>query len=217
MQTANPEITRVLLQRCAELEQRTRMSDERWNAVDRYVTDLLVPPDAALDAALAATAAAGLPPHDVSPAQGRLLELLARLRGAGRILEIGTLGGYSTISLARGLRPGGAHGPAQAPARRADRHARALARACRGRARQPRARPARRPRGRARRTGARDVARPRRRRAVRPRLRRRGRAARGGVRAVGGALASAPGVCATTIQTVGVKGYDGFTLALVDG
>src|SRR4051794_1234407 len=107
MQTANPEITRVLLQRCAELEQRTRMSDERWNAVDRYVTDLLVPPDAALDAALAANAAAGLPPHDVSPAQGRLLELLARLRGAGRILEIGTLGGYSTISLARGLRPGG--------------------------------------------------------------------------------------------------------------
>src|SRR4051794_1914954 len=107
MQTATPEITRVLLQRCAELEQRTRMSDERWNAVDRYVTDLLVPPDAALEAALAANAAAGLPPHDVSPAQGRLLELLARLRGAGRILEIGTLGGYSTISLARGLRPGG--------------------------------------------------------------------------------------------------------------
>src|SRR3954452_23177675 len=103
MQTATPEITRVLLQRCAELEQRTRMSDERWNAVDRYVTDLLVPPDAAL----AANAAAGLPPHDVSPAQGRLLELLARLRRAGRILEIGTLGGYSTISLARGLRPGG--------------------------------------------------------------------------------------------------------------
>src|SRR3954452_7376901 len=107
MQTATPEITRVLLQRCAELEQRTRTSDERWNAVDRYVTDLLVPPDAALEAPLAANAAAGLPPHDVSPAQGRLLELLARLRGARRILEIGTLGGYSTIWLARGLRPGG--------------------------------------------------------------------------------------------------------------
>src|SRR3954462_5633579 len=107
MQTATPEITRVLLQRCAELEQRTRMSDERWTAVDRYVTDLLVPPDPALDAPLAANAAAGLPPHDVSPAQGRLLELLARLRGARRILEIGTLGGFSTIWLARGLRAGG--------------------------------------------------------------------------------------------------------------
>src|SRR3954454_10333113 len=90
MQTATPEITRVLLQRCAELEQRTRMSDERWNAVDRYVTDLLVPSDAALDAALAANAAAGLPPHDVSPAQGRLLELLVRMRGARRASRYGS-------------------------------------------------------------------------------------------------------------------------------
>jgi predicted O-methyltransferase YrrM len=83
------------------------MTDDRWSAVDRYVADLLVPRDPALDAALAANAAAGLPAHDVSPVQGRLLELLARMRGARRILEIGTLGGYSTIWLAGGLAPGG--------------------------------------------------------------------------------------------------------------
>src|SRR3954467_634775 len=108
-QAPNPEITRVSLQRCAELEQRSRMPDDRWSAVDRYVADLLVPGDPALDAALAANAAAGLPAHDVSPVQGRLLELLARMRGARRILEIGTLGGYSTIWLPRGP-PGGGRG-----------------------------------------------------------------------------------------------------------
>jgi predicted O-methyltransferase YrrM len=79
------------------------MSEARWAAVDDYVTGLLVPPDPALDAALAASAAAGLPPYQVSPAQGKLLMLLARLRGARSVLEIGTLGGYSTIWLARGL------------------------------------------------------------------------------------------------------------------
>src|SRR3954451_6942005 len=107
MQTPNPEITRVSLQACAEVEQRSRMSEERWAAVDRYAADLLVPSDPALVAALAANAAAGLAAHDVSPAQGRLLELLVRMRGARRILEIGTLGAYSTIWLARGLAPGG--------------------------------------------------------------------------------------------------------------
>ena len=76
---------------------------ERWAAVDRYITDLLVTSDPTFDAALAASAAAGLPPHDVSPAQGKLLHLLARMQGARTILEIGTLGGYSTIWLARAL------------------------------------------------------------------------------------------------------------------
>jgi predicted O-methyltransferase YrrM len=242
MQAANPEIRRVLLQRCTELEQRTPMNDERWAAVDRYVTDLLVPPDPALDAALAANAAAGLPPHDVSPAQGRLLELLARLRGARRILEIGTLGGYSTIWLARGLRPGGRIVTLERSAERA-----AVARANLERA------------------GLAAVADVR----VGPALAtlpdlgggepfdlvfvdadkesaavyaqwalrlaghgallvfdnvvRSGALADGdsedarvrGVRALHEALARAPDVCATTIQTVGVKGYDGFTLALV--
>ncbi|KWX01454.1 O-methyltransferase family 3 [Carbonactinospora thermoautotrophica] len=79
------------------------MIQERWTAVDRYITDLLVPSDPALDATLQASAAAGLPPINVSPAQGKLLHLLARAQGARTILEIGTLGGYSTIWLARAL------------------------------------------------------------------------------------------------------------------
>ncbi len=79
------------------------MAQEEWTAVDRYIAEQLVPGDAVLAAALAANAAAGLPPHDVSPPQGKLLELLARIQGARTILEIGTLGGYSTIWLARAL------------------------------------------------------------------------------------------------------------------
>ncbi|HXD23405.1 MAG TPA: O-methyltransferase [Gemmatimonadaceae bacterium] len=84
------------------------MTDEaHWAAVDRYLTDQLVPSDAALDAALASSAAAGLPAINVAPNQGKLLQLLARSIGSKRILEIGTLGGYSTIFLARALPPGG--------------------------------------------------------------------------------------------------------------
>ena len=79
----------------------------RWAEVDAALAALLAPPDEVLDAALAASAAAGLPAHDVSPLQGKLLELLARLQGARAILELGTLGGYSTIWLARALPPGG--------------------------------------------------------------------------------------------------------------
>jgi predicted O-methyltransferase YrrM len=244
MQTATPEITRVLLHRCAELEQRSRMSDERWSAVDRYVTDLLVPADPALGAALAANAAAGLPPHDVSPAQGRLLELLVRLRGTRRILEIGTLGGYSTIWLARGLAASGQivtleRSPEHAAVARAN-----LERAGLGDVVDVHVGPARETlpglaggepfdlvfvdadkqsaaeyarwalrlaapgallvfdnvvRGGALTDGGSDDARVR------------------GVRALHEVLAEAPGVRATTIQTVGEKGYDGFTLALVDG
>jgi predicted O-methyltransferase YrrM len=80
---------------------------DRWTAVDRYLADRLLEPDAALDAALEASAAAGLPAHGVSPTQGRLLELLARIQGARTILELGTLGAYSTIWLARALPPDG--------------------------------------------------------------------------------------------------------------
>ncbi len=79
------------------------MNQENWAAVDRYLTDLLVRPDAALDAALESSAAAGLPAINVSPAQGKLLYMLARLVAARNILEIGTLGGYSTIWMARAL------------------------------------------------------------------------------------------------------------------
>jgi predicted O-methyltransferase YrrM len=83
------------------------VDEARWAQVDRYIEELLVGEDAALIAARQASAAAGLPPHDVSAAQGRLLEILARAQGAQRILELGTLGGYSTIWLARALAPGG--------------------------------------------------------------------------------------------------------------
>ena len=83
------------------------MSSRLWHEVDSYITDTLVQPDAALAAALEASDAAGLPQISVSPAHGKLLWMLARLQNARRILEIGTLGGYSTIWLARALSPGG--------------------------------------------------------------------------------------------------------------
>jgi len=76
---------------------------DQWTAVDRYITDLLVPSDSVLDTTLQTSAAAGLPAYHVSPNQGKLLMLLAQARGARTILEIGTLGGYSTIWLARAL------------------------------------------------------------------------------------------------------------------
>src|SRR5882672_9001481 len=79
------------------------IGQDLWTSVDRYVSGLLSPSDPALDAALQASAKAGLPEIQVSTNQGKLLMLLARLQGARAILEIGTLGGYSTIWLARGL------------------------------------------------------------------------------------------------------------------
>ncbi|KOU51422.1 O-methyltransferase [Streptomyces sp. NPDC054949] len=83
------------------------MPQQTWTAVDDYFDGLLVEEDAALTAATADTLAAGLPAHQVAPNQGKLLHLLARIRGARTILEIGTLGGYSTIWLARALPEGG--------------------------------------------------------------------------------------------------------------
>jgi predicted O-methyltransferase YrrM len=83
------------------------MIQEQWTAVDRYITELFVPPDPALDGALKDAADAGLPAIQVAPNQGKLLSILAQAIGARSILEIGTLGGYSTIWLARALPPGG--------------------------------------------------------------------------------------------------------------
>jgi predicted O-methyltransferase YrrM len=80
---------------------------ETWNAVDSYVEGQLIGADAALDEAVAASVQAGLPPIAVTPSQGKLLHLLARSSGARTILEIGTLGGFSSIWLARALPPGG--------------------------------------------------------------------------------------------------------------
>ena len=83
------------------------MTQAQCTAIDGYLIDRLVPADPALDGALAAARAAGLPAIDVAPNQGKLLHLLARMVGARRILEIGALGGYSAIWLARALAPGG--------------------------------------------------------------------------------------------------------------
>lgn len=79
------------------------MTSELWKDVDDYINGHLLPDDPVLDAALAASDAAGLPPIAITPNQGKLLELLARIHGARSILELGTLGGYSTIWLARAL------------------------------------------------------------------------------------------------------------------
>jgi predicted O-methyltransferase YrrM len=83
------------------------MSRKTWSAVDSYIAESLLPADPALEAALATNSDRGLPAIDVSPAQGKLLHLLARMSGARTVLEIGTLGGYSTIWLARALPAGG--------------------------------------------------------------------------------------------------------------
>jgi predicted O-methyltransferase YrrM len=74
-----------------------------WSAVDAYFGDRLAPSDPVLDAALQSNGAAGLPPHDVSRLQGKFLDLMVRITRARRVLEIGTLGGYSTIWFARAL------------------------------------------------------------------------------------------------------------------
>lgn len=84
------------------------MSEAQWSRVDSYIVDKLVQEDETLAASLAANAAAGLRPIDVSAAQGKLLHLLVRMTGARRVLEIGTLGGYSTIWMAKALPADGA-------------------------------------------------------------------------------------------------------------
>jgi predicted O-methyltransferase YrrM len=83
------------------------MSQDRWDAVDEYTAGLLIGPDPVLEDALRASDAAGLPPIAVTANQGRLLNLLVRIHGARRILEVGTLGAYSTIWIARALPPDG--------------------------------------------------------------------------------------------------------------
>jgi len=79
------------------------LSQKTWTAVDRYIAGLFIPPDSTMDDVLGSSEDGGLPPINVSPVQGRFLMLLARIQGAKSILEIGTLGGYSTIWLARAL------------------------------------------------------------------------------------------------------------------
>ena len=220
------------------------MTSDRWNAVDDYVAELLLPADPVLDAALARNVAAGLPAHDVSPVQGRLLELLARMRGARRILEVGTLGGYSTIWLARALGPGGRLVTLEREARFAEVARANLARAGLAGVVEVLVGPALETLALLAAEGAgpfdlvfvdadKQSSAEYLRRALRltapgsvivfdnvvrggaladadsddPRVR--------GVRALHDLLAAEPSVRAATIQTVGAKGYDGFTLALV--
>jgi predicted O-methyltransferase YrrM len=96
------------------------MTQEVWTSVDQYINGLFFRSDPVLDASLEASRKAGLPPIQVSPPQGKLLHLLARMQGARRILEIGTLGGYSTIWMARALPPGGRLLTLEADSRHAD-------------------------------------------------------------------------------------------------
>jgi predicted O-methyltransferase YrrM len=83
------------------------MSQDQWTAVDHYLNSLVIPQDDMLEATQASAVAADLPPIAVTPTHGKMLHLLARVQGARRILEIGTLAGYSTIWLARALPDGG--------------------------------------------------------------------------------------------------------------
>ena len=83
------------------------MTQQLWTSVDDYITDLFAPSDPVMQETLAASEAAGLPSISVAPNEGKLLMLLAQICGARNILEIGTLGGYSTIWLARGMASGG--------------------------------------------------------------------------------------------------------------
>jgi predicted O-methyltransferase YrrM len=105
------------------------MNDDLWTRIDTYIEERLVPHDPALAAAVTASAAARLPAIEVSATHGKMLHLLARLARATRILEIGTLGGYSTIWLARGLAPGGRVVSLESEPRHAEIARRNLARA----------------------------------------------------------------------------------------
>ena len=89
------------------MEKQSTGAQDAWTAVDDYFAGLLLAYDPVLEAALRDSAEAGLPPQNVAPNQGKLLHLLARILGARTVLEFGTLGGYSTIWLARALPPGG--------------------------------------------------------------------------------------------------------------
>lgn len=222
------------------------VTQAQWTAVDRYICDVLVASDPALDAATEARIAAGLPSHDVSPNEGKLLYLLAILRGARAILEIGTLAGYSTIWLARALPPGGRLITLEADPRHADLAGANLSRAGLAAVVDIRVGPALEtlPRLAAEGQGPFDLifidADKRNnpgylewsRRLARPgTLIVADNVVRGGVvadpatadpdaqgvRRFNALVAADPRLTATAVQTVGVKGWDGFALILVTG
>jgi predicted O-methyltransferase YrrM len=220
------------------------MPEDQWTVVDHYISDCLALSDPALDAALAANAVAGLPSIDVSPSQGKLLQLLAQLRGARRILEIGTLGGYSTICLARALPEGGRLVTLEVDAKHAEVARSNVARAGFANVVEIRVGPALETLARMQEEGAEpfdlifiDADKPN-----NPaylawalKLSRRGsliicdnvvrdgavadaESTDPGVRGARGLfemLGAEPRLSATALQTVGIKGYDGFAMALV--
>jgi predicted O-methyltransferase YrrM len=220
------------------------MSQERWTEVDRYITETLLRSDPVLDAALRSSAKAGMPPINVSPPQGMLLMLLARAQGARRILEIGTLGGYSTIWLARALPAGGLLTTLELDPKHARVAAANVRRAGLSRVVEIRQGPALEtlPKIEAERKGPFDLffidadkpsnadyfawalklSRPGSVIIV-DNVIRDGAVVDGrsrdpdvrGVRRLNGMIAAEPRVIATEIQTVGSKGYDGFAIALV--
>jgi predicted O-methyltransferase YrrM len=215
-----------------------------WTEVDRYVEGLLIPSDSVLDEALQASAAAGLPEIAVTPSQGKLLHLLAKMQGARRILEIGTLGGYSTIWMARALAADGRLVTLEAEKKHAAVARKNIARAGLSEVVDLRLGPALRTLPELAAEGgtafdfvfidadkentaeyfawALRMSRPGTAMVV-DNVVREGEVASGGttdasvqgIRKFNEAVAIEPRVSATTIQTVGSKGYDGFTLALV--
>jgi predicted O-methyltransferase YrrM len=222
------------------------MSDPLWTEVDDYIGGLLVHPDDVLDAALRDSNEAGLPTINVSPAHGKMLHLLARAIGARKILEIGTLGGYSTIWLARALPAGGRLITLEAEVRHADIAHKNIARA--GLADVVEVRVGRAldslPQIAAEGLGPFDLifidadkpsyteylawALKLSRRGtllIADNVVRKGRVADAactdelvrGVRRFNEALAGEPRVNSTIVQTVGSKGYDGFAMAVIDG
>jgi predicted O-methyltransferase YrrM len=219
------------------------MAEDRWAEVDEYVASLLAPHDEALEAALRASAEAGLPEIQVSAPQGRLLQLLARAIGAREILEFGTLGGYSTIWLARALPEDGRLTTLEADPRYAEVARRNIERAGLAELADLRVGPALEalPALEEEGAGPFDLVFIDADKVHTPdyfawsldRTRAGGliiadNVVRGGTLAEPGddssahaqrrlheQIAADPRVSATTIQTVGVKGYDGFTLALV--
>jgi predicted O-methyltransferase YrrM len=220
------------------------MSHDLWTTVDSYISDLFTPADPLFDAVLAASDAAGLPQINVAPNQGKLLHILALTRGARTILEIGTLGGYSTIWLARALPAGGRLITLEADPRHAEVARANFARAGLADTIELRLGPAidTLPQLAAERLGPFDLVFID---ADKPstadyfawalRLTRRGSliivdnvvrngavadaastdASVQGVRRFNAALAAEPRVTATVIQTVGSKGYDGLAFAVV--
>lgn len=222
------------------------MMPEQWTAVDRYICDAIVQQDAGLAAALQVSAEAGLPPISVTPNQGKFLHILARSIGARNILEIGTLGGYSAIWLARALPSGGRLVTLESDPRHAEVARFNISNACLGnvvelrigRAIDQLPRLAAEQRGpfdlifidadkenipeyftwsvKLARLGGLIIV---------DNVVRKGEVANPvssdpsvkGVRRFNEMLAMAKHVTATTIQTVGAKGYDGFTIALVTG